>query len=342
LHTSPGSKTSSEAGNKTAQAGKKSGALTLHNKTTSPGSKTSSEPGSKTKQTGEMSSTSSKKKKRRGTTSSRNKRQKVYHPLSSHAKAKRGSGHTPSDDDDSYSGGNGISSSSETEDDNILADQRKKKADNRKKPPKQTEESSVVEESTVEPTPGPTAQQAQQQADDLRAALIASEAGRSRAEQQVRNISKVKLADDFLIGQIRTWSKEVLWKQCKFITNHTTMSKVMRKAAKKFKVTDEEKDHWMATYAHTVRDGLNQKRNAVAQDLRLTVISKYDTLKCCCWENIIVTHHSVCLHKKEQRDFYPAQLAKLENLTNVRGMTVDGDPMAFQLFFDKLLPAVAG
>jgi hypothetical protein len=50
----------------------------------------------------------------------------------------------------------------------------------------------------------------------------------------------------------------------------------------------------------------------------------------------------VCLHKTEQRAFFPAQLDKLENLTNVRGMTLDGDPMAFQLFFDKLLPAVAG
>ncbi len=50
----------------------------------------------------------------------------------------------------------------------------------------------------------------------------------------------------------------------------------------------------------------------------------------------------MCLQKTEQHDFYPAQLEKLENLTNVRGMSLDGDPMAFQLFFDKLLPAVAG
>ncbi len=120
------------------------------------------------------------------------------------------------------------------------------------------------------------------------------------------------------------------------------MNKVMTKAVKKFKVPDKEKDHWMVTYAPTVRDGLNQKGNTVAQDLHLTVVSKYDTLQCCCWEKIIVTHHSVCLHKKEQRAFYPAQLDKLENLTTLRGMTLDGDPMAFQLFFDKLLSAVAG
>jgi hypothetical protein len=279
-----GTGTALEAGDKTTQISKTSSASTSHNKNTSPGSKSSSEAGagSKTKQSSKTPSTSSKKKKRKETTSGRsNKRHKVYDPRSSAAKAKRGSGPTPSDDDHSYSAENEISSNSETEDDHVLGDQRKKKADKRKKPPKQAEQNSVVEDSTVESTPGPTAQ-ARQQADDLRAALIASEAGRSRAEQQVRNISKVKLADDFLIGQVRTWSKEVLWKQCKFITNHKTMSKVMRKAAKKFKVPEEETDHWMATYAHTVRDGLNQKRNAVAQDLRLTVISKYDTLQCCC------------------------------------------------------------
>jgi hypothetical protein len=44
----------------------------------------------------------------------------------------------------------------------------------------------------------------------------------------------------------------------------------------------------------------------------------------------------------EQREFYPDQLARAENLTNVRGMSLDGDQLAFQLFFDKLLPAVAG
>jgi hypothetical protein len=77
------------------------------------------------------------------------------------------------------------------------------------------------------------------------------------------------------------------------------MNKVMTKA-------DKERYHWMATYAHTVRDGLNQKCNAVAQDLHLTVISKYDPLQCCCWEEITVTHLAVCLHHTEQRDFYPA------------------------------------
>jgi hypothetical protein len=35
-------------------------------------------------------------------------------------------------------------------------------------------------------------------------------------------------------------------------------------------------------------------------------------------------------------------LEELENLTNVHGMSLDGDQMAFHLFFHKLLPAVMG
>jgi hypothetical protein len=150
------------------------------------------------------------------------------------------------DDDDPYKGGDGTT----TEDEDMLEDERKKAANTRKRLPEQAAESVVVAGSSVEPATEVVAQ-ANQQAVKLRAALIKREAGRNWAEQQVPTISRVKLADDFLIGQVRTWSKEVLWKQCKFITNHKTMNKVMTKSAKKFKVRDEEKDHWMATYAHT-------------------------------------------------------------------------------------------
>jgi hypothetical protein len=229
---------------------------------------------------------SKKKKKRKELVSNRRKqRRKVYHPVSSPTKARQKSGDSESDGAVSYEpSGKDTNSNSETEeDDAILVEERKRAADLRKKPPPYAQIAAGVLAEADSSTEVGTEVEAQnnEQAIELRAALIESEAGRSRAEQQVRSISRVQLADDFLIGQVRTWSKEVLWKQCKFITNHNTMNKVMSKAAKKFKVSDEQKDHWMATYAHTVRDGLNQKRNAVAQDLRLTVISKYYTKHCC-------------------------------------------------------------
>jgi hypothetical protein len=109
---------------------------------------------------------------------------------------------------------------------------------------------------------------------ELRAVLIETEGQLEGAEQQVRAVSKTRVADMFLEGQVRTWTKETLWKMCKFITNDQTMLKVMHKASKHFKVPASEQEHWKASYANIVRDGLNQKRNACSQDLRKTIKSK--------------------------------------------------------------------
>jgi hypothetical protein len=109
---------------------------------------------------------------------------------------------------------------------------------------------------------------------ELRAVLIETEGQLERAERQVRAISKTRVTDTFLEGQVRTWTKETLWKMCKFITNDQTMHKVMHKASKHFKVPASEQEHWKASYTHIVRDGLNQKRNACSQDLRKTIKSK--------------------------------------------------------------------
>ena len=110
---------------------------------------------------------------------------------------------------------------------------------------------------------------------ELRVALADTAERLQRAEKQVGAISRTRIADSFQEGQVRSWTKETLWKQVKFITNDLTMNKIMIKAAKHFKVPTEEQEHWMSTYAHIVRDGLNQKRNACSQDLRKTIKSKY-------------------------------------------------------------------
>jgi hypothetical protein len=108
----------------------------------------------------------------------------------------------------------------------------------------------------------------------LRVVLIETEGQLERAERQVRAIKKTRVADMFLEGQVRTWPKETLWKMCKFITNDQTMHKVMQNASKHFKVPASEQEHWKASYAHIVKDRLNQKRNASSQDLRKTIKSK--------------------------------------------------------------------
>jgi hypothetical protein len=96
-----------------------------------------------------------------------------------------------------------------------------------------------------------------------------------RAKKQVHAISRTWIADGFLEGQVRLWTKYTLWKEVKFITNDKTMNKIMKKAAKHFKGMDDDQDHWMSTYAHIVKDGLNQKRNNCSQDLRKMLMSKY-------------------------------------------------------------------
>jgi hypothetical protein len=110
---------------------------------------------------------------------------------------------------------------------------------------------------------------------ELRVALADTAKCLQCAEKQVRAISRMRIADSFQEGQVQSWTKENLWKQVKFITNHLTMNKIMTKVAKHFKVPDEEREHWMSTYAHIVRDGLNQKRKVCSQDLRKTLKSKY-------------------------------------------------------------------
>jgi hypothetical protein len=109
---------------------------------------------------------------------------------------------------------------------------------------------------------------------ELRAVLIKTKERLVRAEHQVHAISKTRITDTFLEGQVRTWTKETLWKMWKFITNNQTMHQVMQKASEHFKVPALDQEHWMSLFAHIVRDGLNQKRNACSQDLRKTIKSK--------------------------------------------------------------------
>jgi hypothetical protein len=70
----------------------------------------------------------------------------------------------------------------------------------------------------------------------LWAVLIKTEERLVRAERQVGTTSKTRITDTFLEGQVRTWTKEILWKMWKFITNDQTTHQVMQKASKHFKV----------------------------------------------------------------------------------------------------------
>ena len=89
-----------------------------------------------------------------------------------------------------------------------------------------------------------------------------------RAERQVRAISKTNLADKFMENEVRKYVKESLWKRCKFITCPETMEDCMKEVANQFAIPPDKREHWKSTYAHAVRDALNNRRNNTSQDLK--------------------------------------------------------------------------
>jgi hypothetical protein len=89
-----------------------------------------------------------------------------------------------------------------------------------------------------------------------------------RAERQVRAISKTNLADKFMENEVRKYVKESLWNRCKFITCPETMEDCMTEVASQFAIPLDKREHWKSTYAHAVRDALNNRRNNTSQDLK--------------------------------------------------------------------------
>jgi hypothetical protein len=96
------------------------------------------------------------------------------------------------------------------------------------------DDNSKKEDLEVEP---PQQEDITQSPAKLWAVLIKTEEQLVRAERQERAISKTRITDTFLEGQVRTWTKETLWKMCKFITNDQTMHQVMQKAKAKCLLT---------------------------------------------------------------------------------------------------------
>jgi hypothetical protein len=75
--------------------------------------------------------------------------------------------------------------------------------------------------------------------------------------------------------QIRKMVKEDLFKRVRFITTTAMEAQCMKSLSKnKLNVPAERQQEWSATYAHCVRDALNNKRNNVFQDLKVEIKGK--------------------------------------------------------------------
>jgi predicted transposase YbfD/YdcC len=48
----------------------------------------------------------------------------------------------------------------------------------------------------------------------------------------------------------------------------------MNEVANHFAIAMEKREHWKSTYAHSVRDALNNRRNNTAQDLKKELAGK--------------------------------------------------------------------
>jgi hypothetical protein len=92
--------------------------------------------------------------------------------------------------------------------------------------------------------------------------------------QQIRNITRMGGVDKYELMQIRKMVKEDLFKRVKFITTTAMEAKCMKYLSNKLNVPAERQHKWSATYAHCVRDALNNKRNNVSQDLKTEIKGK--------------------------------------------------------------------
>jgi hypothetical protein len=92
--------------------------------------------------------------------------------------------------------------------------------------------------------------------------------------RQIRNITKMGGVDKYELMQIRKMVKEDLFKRVKFITNMAMEAKCMKYLSNKLNVPAERQHEWSATYAHCIRNALNNKRNNVSQDLKAEIKGK--------------------------------------------------------------------
>ena len=95
--------------------------------------------------------------------------------------------------------------------------------------------------------------------------------------RQVKSVTKMGGVDRYEVMQLRKMVKEDLFKKVKFITTSAMEKKCLEYLANKNNVSPETQRDWCATYAHCIRNALNNKRNNVPQDLKVEIKGKWKT-----------------------------------------------------------------
>ncbi len=111
----------------------------------------------------------------------------------------------------------------------------------------------------------------------LQESVAKLEARNQMLARQIKNITSMGGVDKYALTQIRKMVKEDLFKRVKFITTTAMEAKCMQYLSNNLNVPTETKRDWSFTYAHCVRDALNNKRNNVCQDLKSEIKGKQNS-----------------------------------------------------------------
>jgi hypothetical protein len=163
----------------------------------------------------------------------------------------------------------------------------------------------------------------------------------ARNQMLARKITKMGGVDKYELMQIRKMVKEDLFKRVKFITTTAMEAKCIKYLSNKLNVPAERQHEWSATYAHCVRDALNNNRNNVSQDLKAEIKGKKwlkdrKDIEQTTLTKIDAYSYTAILGEPETKEIQAKAFIDIREPINLLQQDY------FNLFFDRLMPCVAG
>ena len=108
--------------------------------------------------------------------------------------------------------------------------------------------------------------------DRLKACLQKFQRDNDELKRTLRDVSTVGVVDESSLYRVRSNTKEHLFKKVKFLISEKTTDDAMAFLVLFMGIEVPKQRDWVNTYLHHVRAAMNNKRNAVAQDLRRELV----------------------------------------------------------------------
>ena len=106
----------------------------------------------------------------------------------------------------------------------------------------------------------------------LKASLKRDECENNTLKRTLKSVSVIGVVDESSLYSLRNTVKGQLFKRVKFMISETTTKDSMKFLLERMGIDEPAKRDWVNTYLHHVRATMNNKHNAVAQDLRRDLI----------------------------------------------------------------------